>query len=65
MAAKYIYALNLGEDGRVLSATYIKYYQTGMVKVRELPEGDISQYKYVDGSYVYDPIAEETEETEE
>lgn len=56
------YALNLGEDGRILSATYEEYAAEGMPIVESLPAGetaeenDISNYRYVDGKYVYDPI---------
>ena len=52
------YALNLAEDGRILSATYPQYAPKDAVTVDELPEGDISDYLYVDGQYVYDPIPE-------
>ena len=56
------YALNLGEDGRILSATYEEYAAEGMPIVESLPAGeteeenDISNYKYVGGEYVYDPL---------
>lgn len=56
------YALNLGEDGRILSATYEEYASEGMPIVETLPSGetaeenDISNYKYVDGEYIYDPL---------
>lgn len=53
-----MYALNLAEDGRVLSATYPKYAPADAVIVEALPEGDISDYLYVDGQYVYDPLPE-------
>lgn len=76
-----MYALNLAEDNRILSACvpipigYVdedgnpsdeehgipvydivdgKYH--GMPIVDVLPEGDITDYKYVDGEYVYDPL---------
>lgn len=49
------YALNLAEDRRVLSATYEQYAPIGAVIVDELPEGDIFDYLYVDGEYVYEP----------
>lgn len=52
------YALNLAEDGRVLSATYPQYSPSDAVIVNALPEGDISDYLYVDGQYVYDPLPE-------
>lgn len=56
------YALNLGEDSRILSATYEEYAAKGMPIVESLPAGeteeenDISNYKYVDGEFVYDPL---------
>lgn len=52
------YALNLGDDGRILSATYEKYAAKEQPLVDELPEGDISDYLYLDGTYVYDPLPE-------
>lgn len=56
------YALNIGEDNRILSATYEEYAVEGMPIVDALPggetpeENDIGNYKYVDGEYVYDPL---------
>ena len=50
------YALNLDEDGRILSATYETYAAPGMPVVDILPDNDITDYKYIDGSYVYDPL---------
>lgn len=50
------YALNLDADGRILSATYETYAAPGMPIVEVLPDGDITDYKYIDGSYVYDPL---------
>ena len=50
------YALNLDADGRILSATYEAYATAGMLVVSTLPDGDITDYKYIDGSYVYDPL---------
>lgn len=52
------YALNLAEDGRILSVTYEKYASEGMPIVDELPEGNVADYLYVDGEYIYDPIPE-------
>lgn len=61
------YALNLDSDGRVLSASVVfemdsedKYDNV----VDELPEGNIVDYKYAEGEYVYDPLPKE-EETEQ
>lgn len=52
------YALNLAQDGRILSATYPQYAQADAVIVDALPEGDISDYRFIDGQYVYDPLPE-------
>lgn len=80
-----MYALNLSEDNRILSACVVlpigyideegnpvneedkgaipvydivdgKY--NGMPVVETLPEGDISNYKYINNEYIYDPLPE-------
>ena len=57
-----MYALNLDTDGRILSATYEKYAAEGMPVVDSLPTGetteenDISNYKYIDDEFIYDPL---------
>lgn len=61
-----MYALNLDkETGRILSATYPQYALKDAVIVETLPDGDISDYLYVDGEYVHEPLpkAEESEST--
>lgn len=50
------YALNLDEDGRILSATYETYAAPSMPLVEALPDGDITDYKYINNEYVYDPL---------
>ena len=58
-----MYALNLAEDGRILSATYPQYVPADAVIVDALPEGNIADYRYVDGEFVHDPLpVEEIEE---
>jgi hypothetical protein len=57
-----MYALNLDKDGRILSATRPEYASQDNAIVDMLPEGDISNYRYVDGEYIYDPIPVEVEE---
>lgn len=52
------YALNLAEDGRILSATFTKYATADAVQVDKLPEGNIVDYRYVDGGYIHDPLPE-------
>ena len=50
------YALNLAKNGRILSATFVKYAPEDAVLVDELPEGNITDYLFVNGEFVYDPI---------
>lgn len=58
-----MYALTLDpESGRVLSATYPKYAIPGLPMVDALPEGNIGDWLYVNGEYVYDPLPEEEPE---
>lgn len=51
-----MYSLNLSEDKRILSACIcLDGFEYENI-VDELPEGDVSDYKYIDGEYVYDPL---------
>lgn len=50
------HGLTLDEDGRIVSAVPQRYAQDGAVIVDKLPDGNYSDYLYVDGEYVYDPI---------
>ena len=52
------YALNLAGDGRVLSATFEKYAPADSVLVDELPDGNLSDYRWQDGAFVLDPLPE-------
>lgn len=62
-----LYALNLAEDGRVLSVTFDKYGADGQPRVATLPSGetaeekDITNWLYVDGQYKYDPLPDPPE----
>ena len=51
-----MYALNLNENNRILSATFDKYAPKKQPRVEQLPDGNISDYLYVNGEYVYDPL---------
>lgn len=51
------YALALDENNRILSVTYEQYATDEMIVVDSLPDGIAEDYKYVDGSYVYDPLS--------
>lgn len=52
------YALNLAEDGRILSACVVlpNGSYDGMPLVNTLPEGNIADYLYIDNEFVYEPI---------
>lgn len=51
-----MYALNLDhETGRVLSATFPQYAPEGAPQVETLPEGDLSNYVYREGEFIYSP----------
>ena len=52
------YALNLSADNRILSVTFAKYAPADSVKVDYLPDGDITEYLYIDGEFVYSPLPE-------
>lgn len=52
------YALNLDADGRILSVTYESYAVAGMPIVNTLPDGDIIDYKYTNGEFIYEPLPE-------
>ena len=58
-----MYALNLNTDKRILSACIVLSIGNydGMPIVNTLPDGDISDYRYVDGEYIYDPLPEPEE----
>lgn len=50
--------LKLGADGRVLSVAWYRKPPAGALIVPRdaLPEGDVTQYRYVDGAFVHDPL---------
>lgn len=53
------YALNLADDGRILSVSYVnEHTPASAVQVEELPEGDITDYLWK-GKYIYDPKPKE------
>lgn len=52
------YALNLDEGSRILSATYEAYAVASMPVVSTLPDGDITDYKYINGEFIHEPLPE-------
>ena len=59
-----MFALNLDENGRILSATLPEYATEQMPLVEKLPEGNITNFRFVNGEFVEDEdlIAEEIKE---
>ena len=52
-----MYALNLNPaDKRILSATYEQFAAPGQPLVEDLPDGNMLDWRYEDGEYIYDPI---------
>lgn len=51
-----MYKIIIAGDGRVLSAATGDSAITGAVEVDTLPDGNIHDYRYVDGAYVHDPL---------
>ena len=60
-----MYALNLAEDGRILSVTFVEYASRDAIIVETLPEGNPYEYRYVDGEYIHDPLPQPVEPTPE
>ena len=51
-----IYALNIADDGRILSVTYDRFAPAEQPRVETLPDGDVTEYRYVNGEYIHDPL---------
>lgn len=52
-----MYSLKLDENNRILSVSYANFTSlTGHV-VDYIPEGNIYEYKYIDGEFIHDPIS--------
>lgn len=54
------YALNLAENGRILSATYNEHAPADHPRVDKIPDDNVNDYLFVNGEFVYDPVPEET-----
>lgn len=55
------YAMILDEDKRVSYVTFEKYATEDAIIIDALPKGDVTDYKYIDGEFVYDPMPEPEE----
>ena len=51
-----MYAVNLNSENRILSVTLDQYAPKSQPRVEQLPDGDVNDYLYVNGEYVYDPV---------
>lgn len=52
-----IYALNLDKTTkRILSVTFVEYAAPDAVFVVAIPDGNITDYLFIDGKYVFDPL---------
>lgn len=61
-----MYALNLDSNNRILSACIaLPATPQTMPRVETLPDGDINDYLYKGGKYVYDPLPVPPEPTPE
>ena len=53
------YSLNLDTDGRILSVGECIEYD---VVVESFPNGNVGDYKYINGEYVHDPLPKSEKE---
>ena len=53
-----MYSLNLAEDNRILSVCVCLAGQTYNNIIDTLPDGDITDYKYINGEFIYEPLPE-------
>lgn len=55
------YALNLGDDSRILSACAVlpNGDYSEMPVVEYLPDGNVYEYLYVDNKYIYSPLQDQ------
>ena len=59
------YALNLADDGRILSVTYSKYAPDDAPRVESFPEGDLYEYRFIGGEFIHEPLPKPEESEEE
>jgi hypothetical protein len=52
-----MYGLTLAKDNRIEAVgIYHQGFPDDVIVVDVLPEGDISEYRYIDGEYIHDPL---------
>lgn len=50
------YGLVLDDNNRIIDAPVQRHAPVGAIIVDKLPEGNLFDYLYIDGEYVYDPL---------
>lgn len=50
------YGLTLDENSRIVSAVAQRYAPEDAIIVDKLPDGEYTDYLYIDGEYIYDPL---------
>lgn len=60
-----MYALNLDENNRCLSSTFDEFAPPEQPRVETLPDGNLYEYRYIDGEFIHDPLPAEPEPTPE
>lgn len=53
------YGLILDKDNRINSYTVQRYASEDAIIVDKLPEGNIADYQYLDGEFIYNPLPKE------
>lgn len=64
-----MYAINIDENNRILRVTFVEYAEPDSILVENRPEDlvpadaskkekDCTNYLYIDGEYIYDPLPE-------
>ena len=65
-----MYAIKVNDENRIICATFPEFatkercekeitqddMMDGYMLVEQIPDGDLSGYRYVDGDFVYDPM---------
>lgn len=56
-----MFGMKLNDDGRIMHACKVLRGgdYTNMTVVDMLPEGDVTDWLFVDGEYIYDPLPEQ------
>jgi hypothetical protein len=54
------FALYLDNENRITGATYEQYASPDLIIVDNLPEGNITDYLYFGGEYLYSPLPDNT-----